>query len=498
MRRRRRRLRGAAACQCRAAAVTAFVLLLRLGQNMPKKGKAKTADKLARRDAKRLGGEAEHSGAAVLVARLAIGLMVLFGVLTSGAVDWVWEWLASIPLSSIRSASARVVGEWAPERLADRGVDLLAAHPVASAGAAATLALAPVGRWLWRKRQLAAAQHAKRELLSQSDAEVRQGRVQRKQAKDESKARGREAAEADRARWMREEQDYRRRQAEAEAHRALRRAGAQRQLEEIARRRADEIAAYRMHAEAIAARYDEEKRLLEDLLAAPEPEDWPEVDEEDEEDEEEDVGESGKEGAGVDVAETHRAPLVLDAHPVAQGTAISLGSVELVRVATVQVETLHVAMACCRCEQAVDVQLSGLYAGENESRTWCGHCSALLSVTLRPTLVHAANDVLGHLDCTNCRAVDCTGALLLATCFECFETLRLPPFLRNRRLERNCGGANCHVSLQLRHAPSPFSLFRECAYRLSLLREGAPLACGAYGDRVAGMAGTGYVHCLLR
>ena len=96
---------------------------------MPKKGKAKTADKLARRDAKRLGGEAEHSGAAVLVARLAIGLMVLFGVLTSGAVDWVWEWLASIPLSSIRSASARVVGEWAPERLADRGVDLLAAHP---------------------------------------------------------------------------------------------------------------------------------------------------------------------------------------------------------------------------------------------------------------------------------------------------------------------------------------------------------------------------------
>ena len=55
-----------------------------------------------------------------------------------------------------------------------------------------------------------------------------------------------------------------------------------------------------------------------------------------------------------------------------------------------------------------DAQLSGLYEGENESRLWCGHCSALLSVTLRPALVHEGSDVLGYLDTINCRAVDCT------------------------------------------------------------------------------------------
>ena len=55
-----------------------------------------------------------------------------------------------------------------------------------------------------------------------------------------------------------------------------------------------------------------------------------------------------------------------------------------------------------------DAQLSGLYEGENESRLWCGHCSALLSVTLRPALVHEGSDVLGYLDTVNCRAVDCT------------------------------------------------------------------------------------------
>eukprot|EP01045_Picozoa_sp_COSAG04_P034521 COSAG04_NODE_7594_length_1101_cov_1.591816_1_plen_120_part_10 len=105
---------------------------------------------------------------------------------------------------------------------------------------------------------------------------------------------------------------------------------------------------------------------------------------------------------------------------------------ELVRLATVQPETVHVALACCRCDQAyapshppcasvwlaqrptrvlggrADAQLSGLYEGENESRLWCGHCSALLSVTLRPALVHDGSDVLGYLDTINCRAVDCT------------------------------------------------------------------------------------------
>ena len=83
---------------------------------------------------------------------------------------------------------------------------------------------------------------------------------------------------------------------------------------------------------------------------------------------------------------------------------------------------------------------------------WCGHCSALLSVTLRPALVHESSDVLGYIDSTNCRAVDCTAALLLASCLECFNTLRLPPFVRNRRLERTCNGVTCHAKVAFKAA----------------------------------------------
>ena len=49
-----------------------------------------------------------------------------------------------------------------------------------------------------------------------------------------------------------------------------------------ARKRAAEIKADRQRAEEIAAKYDAEKRVLEDALAAPEPEEWPEVEEEEE------------------------------------------------------------------------------------------------------------------------------------------------------------------------------------------------------------------------
>ena len=411
------------------------------GVAMPKKAKDK-AEKLAKLDERqrKLGGSAAKpsGGGAVLAMRVAMGSIIGFGVLTSGAFDWLFEWLASIPARAARSASSQVRAE-----LLDTAVEVMAEHPLTSGGTLLALAAAPVGQYLWRKHQLAAEQAAKLEQLSAADAEVREGRIVRKQAKVDGKVRARELAEEERTSWILEQRDYEKRRSEVEAHRALRRATMERQLEEVARKRAEEISADRAQAEEIAAKYDAEKMALEDLLAVPDPEDWPEVEEDDDEEGEAEAGQG---------QDDSRVQLQLETHPLIQGTRISLGATELVRLATVQPEAVHVALACCRCDQAADAQLSGIYEGENEARMWCGHCSALLSVTLRPALVHESSDVLGYIDTTNCRAVDCTAALLLATCLECFSTLRLPPFVRNRRLERTCEGATCHTKVAFKAA----------------------------------------------
>jgi hypothetical protein len=89
-----------------------------------------------------------------------------------------------------------------------------------------------------------------------------------------------------------------------------------------------------------------------------------------------------------------------------------------------------------------------VWAGENAAKLWCSNCASLLSLELRPALMHSENGALGYLDCVNCRVVDTTAALLLATCFECFASCRLPPFVANRTLEKTC--EQCHNKLACR------------------------------------------------
>eukprot|EP01045_Picozoa_sp_COSAG04_P017857 COSAG04_NODE_1612_length_6166_cov_1.761661_3_plen_134_part_00 len=88
---------------------------------MPKKGRQSKQEKLQARQKKAGGAEGDEASAGLVWGlRAAMGLVVAFGVLTSGAFDWVFTWLASVPLQTVRSAAA--VGEWAPERLAEAAV----------------------------------------------------------------------------------------------------------------------------------------------------------------------------------------------------------------------------------------------------------------------------------------------------------------------------------------------------------------------------------------
>ena len=306
---------------------------------MPKKTKETKAEKLTKLDGRhqKLGGAAkEAGGGAVLAMRIAMGSIVGVGVLTSGAFDWLFEWLASIPARAARSASS-----YGRAEVLDNAVEVMAEHPLTTAGTVLAIAGAPVGHWMWQKHKLAAEQAAKLEQLNATDAEVRQGRVVRKQAKVENKAMGKVLAEEERANWISEQRDYEQRRSEAEAHRALRRATMERQLEEVARKRAEEISADRKNAEEIAAKYDAEKMALQDLLATLDPDDGPEVEEEGEEEEgeaEEEEGEAEEEedeeeegeAEGGQGQDDSRVQLQLETHPLVQGTRISLGTTELV------------------------------------------------------------------------------------------------------------------------------------------------------------------------
>ena len=201
---------------------------------------------------------------------------------------------------------------------------------------------------------------------------------------------------------------------------------------------ADRAAAEQLEVGFAAARA--EQAALEELLAAPvllEPE------AEEGSDGEEDDDEGTEEAAAADG--DAREPLALQASPEATGTALSAERVELRRIAEVRCETVALQLGCARCDQGADVQLSGLWAGEHAKRWWCSNCATLLSIELRPALLHAGADALGYLDCINCRVVDTTACLLLATCFDCFTSQRLPPFVRNQTLEKNCEG--CHSKL---------------------------------------------------
>ena len=110
---------------------------------MPKKGRQSKQEKLQARQKKAGGAEGDEASAGLVWGlRAAMGLVVAFGVLTSGAFDWVFTWLASVPLQTVRNAAAE--GEWAPERLAEAAVAAAATHPTVSGGVAVMLVLAPV------------------------------------------------------------------------------------------------------------------------------------------------------------------------------------------------------------------------------------------------------------------------------------------------------------------------------------------------------------------
>jgi len=131
--------------------------------------------------------------------------------------------------------------------------------------------------------------------------------------------------------------------------------------------------------------------------------------------------------------------------PAHQGTLVGVEGLELGNVGTLQVETLELAVQCSRCGDSVPVSVSGAQEQNSSRRLWCTDCGHVLTVTLRPCLLHAANHRLAYVDTDLCAVSDVLPtSTLYSVCAECGEGhVMANPLVSRRRLESTC--PDCHA-----------------------------------------------------
>mmetsp|Transcript_2554 Transcript_2554/g.7579 ORF Transcript_2554/g.7579 Transcript_2554/m.7579 type:complete len:715 (+) Transcript_2554:108-2252(+) len=154
-------------------------------------------------------------------------------------------------------------------------------------------------------------------------------------------------------------------------------------------------------------------------------------DEEEEEDEDEE--QPGRERMAVELEPDHR------------GTEIRLEGIKAMHgCSSVQVELLHLQLSCADCRASTSLFLSGADEDAADAKTWCEGCASLLSVRLRPTLVHSASSRLCYVDCVQCIVTDVLPSVLMSVCVNCnADNVHKQEFTRNRILEGSC--FKCHA-----------------------------------------------------
>merc|ERR1719356_1914947 len=133
-----------------------------------------------------------------------------------------------------------------------------------------------------------------------------------------------------------------------------------------------------------------------------------EDDDEDEDDEEEDG--SQKKRMAVEVDPEHK------------GTEIRLEGIKTMQgCASGQVELLHLLLSCADCSTPTQLYLSGADEDAADARTWCEGCNGIISVRLRPTLLHEMSNRLCYVDCVRCVVTDVLPSVLMCVCYACDE-----------------------------------------------------------------------------
>lgn len=178
--------------------------------------------------------------------------------------------------------------------------------------------------------------------------------------------------------------------------------------------------------------------------------------------------------------ETLAERMAVELEPDHAGTEIRLEHItRFENIGTLQVELLHVQIACGNCNTPADVWLSGADAEASKGQLWCGGCSMHLAVQLRPTLCHEFSSRLCYVDGYNCNIIDVLPSLMMSVCSSCdAENVHKQEFSRNRIVEGHC--EKCHVrysfcaqAIELNHVSGPVTVVKSSSGRNALSAGGS-------------------------
>lgn len=155
----------------------------------------------------------------------------------------------------------------------------------------------------------------------------------------------------------------------------------------------------------------------------------------DDDDEEEDEGEDQR----------GQNRMAVDTEPEHKGTCISLNGIKsMTGCASVQVELLQLQLSCADCRETTQLFLSGADEDAADAKTWCEKCLGLISVQLRPTLLHQSSNRLCYVDCVRCSVTDVLPSVLASVCEKCDAVnVHKQEFIRNRVIAGSC--FSCHA-----------------------------------------------------
>lgn len=136
--------------------------------------------------------------------------------------------------------------------------------------------------------------------------------------------------------------------------------------------------------------------------------------------------------------------VALEMDPEHKGTEIRLEGIKAMGgCASVQVELLHLQLACFGCRTVTRVFLSAASPEGADAKTWCEGCSGLISVRLRPTLLHSASNRLCYVDCVACTVQDVLPSVMMSVCEACdAQNVHKQEFKRNQVIYGSC--FECH------------------------------------------------------
>ncbi|KAK5950304.1 hypothetical protein OHC33_008773 [Knufia fluminis] len=113
-----------------------------------------------------------------------------------------------------------------------------------------------------------------------------------------------------------------------------------------------------------------------------------------------------------------------------KGVQLSFPGLELIGIELLQVVSLSLSVRCGRCKEQADIRnvIPAAVNTSNIHRTeTCQKCSAMLVVSYRSDLMHAASSKAGYLDVENCTITELLPSAFQPTCSECSTAFPSPP-----------------------------------------------------------------------